>query len=308
MPEAQALIPPHVVMLAALPPPHRPFANIAPAQAIIAGALVQYTDELLSAAPLLRIISRTGIGLDNVDVPAATRRGVLVCHAPDGPTESTAEHAVAMMLALAKRLKEGDAMMAAGKFGPRSLLLGTEVRDKTVGILGLGRIGRRVAEICRLGLKMKVIAYDPAVTPEQAEELGVTLMDQESVMAGADFLSLHVPLLPATQQLINREHLARMKPGAYLINVARGGVVVEADLLEALESGHLAGAGLDVFDPEPPPEDAPLRRHPQVIVTPHIASSTLEGRRRLDRMAVEAVLDFFRGEKPQSVVNPEVLK
>ena len=304
VPEARSLVPPHVTLLPAALGEPRPYANAAPAQAAIALSQLRYDADFLAAAPKLRILSRAGIGLDNVDVPAASRRGVAVCNAPDGPTESTAEHAVALMLALAKRLKPGDANVAAGNFGPRSGLLGTELKGRTLGLLGLGRIGRRVAEICGLGLKMNVVASDPAVKPEQAREMGVTLTDQESVIARADVLSLHAPLLPQTRGMMNRERLGRMKKGSYLINVARGALVVEEDLLAAIDAGHLAGAGLDVFEPEPPAKGSRIRNHPSIIVTPHAASVTAEGRARTDVMAVEAVLAFFRGEPAPNLVNP----
>lgn len=308
VPRAAALLPKGAVVFRARLDGADPWAYVGPAQAVVALSQLPYGEKLLAAAPKLRIIARAGIGLDNVDVAAATKRGVAVCNVPDGPTESTAEHAVALMLALAKRLKPSDANMAEGKFGPRSELLGTELRDKTLGLLGLGRIGRRVAEICRLGLGMKVIAHDPVVTPAQAADLGVVLADAETVIASADVLSLHAPLVPATQGMIHAGRIARMKRGAYLINVARGPLVVEEDLLAALDRGHLAGAGLDVFEPEPPAPESRIRRHPKMIVTPHTASVTAEGRARTDVMAVEAVLAFFRGEKPANCVNPEVLK
>lgn len=281
----------------------------APYQASIASSLVKYNGALMDGLPNLRMIARTGIGVDNVDLDAATQRGIVVTNTPDGPTESTAEHTVAMLLALAKRLKFGNDNLAAGQWGPRvGYMIGTEVRGKTLGLVGLGRIGRRVAQICRLGLEMAVIGYDPYVTAEQAAQQGITMASLDEVIAQADFLSVHVPATPETQHLINRARLAQMKQGAYLLNMARGPLVDEDALVEAVDSGKLAGAGIDVFEPEPPPVTSRLRNHPNIIATPHIAGVTAEGRTRMEAMAVERVLAFFRGERPLDVVNHEVFR
>jgi D-3-phosphoglycerate dehydrogenase len=306
-PPVVALLPAAWTLCGAAPPPAAPWSNAAAADAMLASSLVRYTGALMDGCPRLRIIARTGIGVDNVDLAAATERGIVVTNTPDGPTESTAEHTVAMLLALAKRLPQGAANLAAGKWGPRSgPLLGVEVRGKTLGLVGLGRIGRRVAEICRLAFAMRVLACDPMVLPEQAAALGVELVELEQLLAEADFVSLHAPATPETWRLINAERLATMRPGSYLLNLARGTLVDEAALLAALESGHLAGAGLDVFDPEPPALDSGLRSHPNVIATPHMASVTFEGRERMERMAVDNLLAFARGEQPPNVVNPAV--
>jgi phosphoglycerate dehydrogenase-like enzyme len=197
--------------------------------------------------------------------------------------------------------------LAAGKFGPRSgPLLGMEVQGKTLGLVGLGRIGRRVAQICRNGLEMRVIAYDPYVTAEQAAAMGVELADLDQVISQSDFVSLHVPVTAETNRLMDTRRIAQMKQGAYLINCARGPLVDPAALLAAVDSGHLGGAGLDVFDPEPPEPGDPLRDHPLIVATPHSATVTTEGRVRIEQMAVERVLAFFRGERPADVVNPAV--
>lgn len=306
MPFLQALLPSTVVQI--LPDGQNPpYANALPAQAIFASSILRYDGALMDALPNLRLIARTGIGVDNVDLDAATARGIVVTNTPDGPTESTAEHTVAMLLACAKRLKQGNDNLIAGKWGPRSgPILGTEVQGKTLGLLGLGRIGRRVAHICGLGLGMKVIAYDPYVAQEQASALGVTLTDMDSVIRQADFLSLHMPATPETYRLINQERIATMKDGAYLLNMARGPLVDEAALLEAIDSGKLTAAGIDVYDPEPVPLDSRLRNHPMILATPHMASTTVEGLERMQRMAVERAVAFFSGERPQDVVNGEV--
>lgn len=304
--ETAAMLPAEVALL--LPVATAPvYGNAYPAQAIIASSLMRYTGEVMDACPQLKLIARTGIGVDNVDLNAATERGIVVTNTPDGPTESTAEHTVAMLLGLAKRLKQGNDNLADGRWGPRTgILMGDEVQGKTVGLVGLGRIGRRVAQICHLGLQMRVLGYDPFVTEEQAGALGIELVDLDRVIAEADFLSLHAPATTETHKLMNSERLARMKRGSYLLNLARGTLVDEEALLEALDSGHLMGAGLDVFDPEPPAASLRLRNHPNVIATPHMASVTLEGRRRMETMAVERLLCFFQGQRPADVVNQAV--
>ncbi len=307
LPPSREMLPPDIEVLQAPKDFVSPYAELAPVQAIVAGPRL-YDAAMMDAAPQLRIIARVGIGVDTVDILAATARGIVVCNTPDGPTDSTAEHTVAMLLALAKRLKEGDANMARGEWGPLSVLTGTEVRGKTLGIIGMGRIGRRVAEICRIGLRMNVLAYSRSLSEDQAAHLHVVAADLETVIASADFLSLHVPSTPETRHLLNRERIARMKRGAYLINMARGPLVDSAALLEAIDSGKLAGAGLDVFDPEPLPQESPLRGHPRIIVTPHTGSNTVEGRTRMEQAALERVLAFFRADHVPDVVNPEALQ
>jgi D-3-phosphoglycerate dehydrogenase / 2-oxoglutarate reductase len=281
-----------------------PFANAGPAQAILASSGLRYNRDVFTRLPDLRLVQRTGIGVDNVDLDDATACGIVVCNTPDGPTESTAEHTVAMLLALAKRLKQGNDNMAQGKFGPRGgNMLGDEVMGKTIGLVGLGRIGRRVAYICRNGFDMTVLACDPFVTAADAQAMGVTLADLDQVIAQADFLSLHAPVTPDTYRLMNRERIAAMKDGAYLLNLARGPLVDPDALLEAVDSGKLSGAGLDVFDPEPPEVNSRLRSHPMILATPHSSAVTVEGRHRIESMAVERLLAFFRGERPADVVN-----
>jgi D-3-phosphoglycerate dehydrogenase len=268
---------------------------------------VRYDAALFRQLPNLLMVQRTGIGVDNVNLEDATANGVVVGNTPDGPTESTAEHTVAMLLSLAKRLKQGNDNLAADKFGPRTgPLLGMEVQGKTLGLVGLGRIGRRVAQICGQGLGMKVLAYDPYVTAQQAAQMGVLLTDLDTVIRQSDIVSLHVPVTPATHRLMDAQRIAQMKRGAYLINCARGPLVDPVALVAAIDSGQLAGAGIDVFDPEPPVVGDTLRNHPMIIATPHSATATTEGRIRIEQMAVERVLAFFRGERHADVVNPVV--
>ena len=281
-------------------------AELPGADAVIISSLPRADAAFMDrAGPTLKVIARAGIGVDNVDIPAATERGILVVNTPDAPTESTAEHAVALLLALAKRVVAGD-MHLRGAEIPRAALKGTEVRGRILGIVGFGRIGRRVAEICGQGLKMQVLAYDPYVARERAAEMGVEMVDRlETLLARADFVTLHTALTPETRGLIGERELRLMKRGAYLINVSRGPVVDEAALIRVLEEGHLAGAALDVFDPEPPAPENPLLHMRNVVVTPHIGSFTDLGVKALSEGAVTQVLQVLRGERPPFLLNPE---
>ncbi|MCK6625076.1 MAG: hydroxyacid dehydrogenase [Anaerolineae bacterium] len=258
------------------------------------------------AGSSLKVIARHGIGVNNVDIPAATERGILVVNTPDAPTESTAEHTVALLLGLAKRVVAGD-MSMRGTDIPRAQLMGTEVRGRVLGVIGCGRIGRRVGEICALGLKMRVLAYDPYCTDwTSITSLGIEPVDSlNTLLVQADFVSLHASLTPQTRQLMGERELRLMKPGAYLINASRGPLVNEAALAQVLAEGHLAGAALDVFDPEPPLPTNPLLQMTNVVVTPHISSYTDLGYRAMGMGAVEQVLQVLRGEYPPNLLNPE---
>ena len=258
------------------------------------------------AGDSLKVIARHGIGVDNVDLAAATARGILVVNTPDAPTESTAEHAVALLLALAKQVVAGDRNLRGTATIPHNRLQGTEVRGRTLGVVGFGRIGRRVAEICGQGLQMRVVAFDPYITRSQAEAMGVAVADSlEALLDQADFITLHPAFTPETRHLIGAPELQRMRSTAFLVNVSRGPVVDEIALIEALEAGQLAGAAMDVFDPEPPSPDNPLFSLPNVVATPHISSFTDLGRQAMSQGAVEQVLQVLRGERPPSLVNPE---
>ena len=255
----------------------------------------------------LEVIGRHGAGLDTVDIAAASQRGIPLVFTPYGPTESTAEHALMLMLAAARRLSQLDHAVRAGNFHIRDQVVGLEVEGKTLGVVGFGRIGRRLAEMCRDALHMPVYVYDPYVPPEEVAEWGATLVKDVGELAGlADFISIHTPLSDDTHHLINREVIRAMKPGTILVNASRGAVVDEAALIEALQEGHLGGAGLDVYDPEPPAPDNPLFQLDQVVLTPHLASFTEEGRRRMGLTVAEEVLRVLRGETPQYLANPEV--
>jgi phosphoglycerate dehydrogenase-like enzyme len=240
---------------------------------------------------------------------AASERGIPVVFTPYGPTESTAEHALLLILATARRLSQLDRAVRSGDFHIRDQpqAMGHEVKGKTLGVVGFGRIGQRLAEMCRDALHMSVYVFDPYLDPEAVSEWGATyLEDLIELSSKVDILSIHTPLTPETDHLINRDVIRSMKPGAILINAARGAVVDEAALIKALQDGHLGGAGLDVYDPEPPAPNSPLLQLDQVVLTPHVASFTDEGRRRMGLTVVEDILRVLRGELPQYLANPKV--
>ncbi len=279
--------------------------------AIIINALSYITGEALDRiGPRLKVIGRTGIGVDRVDLAAASARGILVVNTPDGPTESTAEHAIALLLSLTKGVAVSDRLTHTGQgFTPQvQLPQGLEALGATLGLIGLGRIGTRVAAIARI-LGMQVLAFDPFVTPERARLLEVELMpDLPDLLRKAQVVSIHCPAIPETFHLINRETLALMQTGAFFINVSRGMLVDEAALLEALDSGHLAGAALDVYNPEPPAPDNPLLTHPKTICTSHIGSYTRASNLRMQEMICREVAAALQGQRPPNLVNKEVWK
>lgn len=287
--------------------PDDPTASLKDAQGAIASAKVRYNESLFRQFPSLRVVSRTGIGVDNVNLPDATKCGVVVCNTPDAPTVATAEHAVALLLAVAKDLRRTLRETLAGVRkdyfnGSTSV----ELQGKRLGLVGFGRIGRHVARIMQ-GFGMEVVAHDPFLTPMQAEPLGVRLIaNLDELLASSDVVSLHVPLSDETRHLINAERLSRMKQGAILVNAARGGLVDEGALHKALVSGHLKGAALDVFEVEPPPADHPLLQLEQVYGTPHVAGVNTSSRERVWKGAIENALQVLRNERPVHVVNPEV--
>jgi D-3-phosphoglycerate dehydrogenase len=266
-------------------------------KAIIAGydglairSATKVTADLLAVADRLKVIGRAGIGVDNVDVAAATARGIVVMNTPFGNSITTAEHAIAMMLALARQIPQANASTHAGKW-EKSRFMGVELAGKTLGIIGCGNIGSIVADRAQ-GLKMKVIACDPYLSPERAQDLGVEKVGLDELYARADFISLHVPATEATRGMINADALAKMKPGVRLINCARGNLVVEADLKAALDAGHVAGAALDVFATEPAKENI-LFGHPSVVATPHLGASTVEAQEKVALQVAEQMADFL---------------
>jgi len=284
------------------------YAEAAKADAIIVEGATFVTGEVMDRiGPRLRIIARTGIGVDRIDLDAATQRGILVLNTPDGPTESTAEHAIALLLNLCKNVMTGDRMLRSGR-SPALVELtpGFEVSGAVLGLVGLGRIGSRVAAIARV-LGMTVIAFDPFIAPERAAALGVELVPSlAALLPRAQIVSLHSPATPETHRIINAATLSLMPRGSYLINVARGALIDEAALLDALRSGHLAGAALDVYDPEPPASTNPLFALPNTICTPHIASYTAASVLRMQVMCCQQIAMALRGERPGNLVNGDV--
>jgi len=248
------------------------------------------TKEVLDAATNLKVVGRAGIGVDNVDIPYASSKGVVVMNTPFGNSITTAEHAIALMFALARQLPEADVSTQSGKW-EKNRFMGVELTSKTLGLIGAGNIGSIVADRA-LGLKMKVVAYDPFLTPERAIEMGVEKVTLDELLARADFITLHTPLTEQTRNILSRENLAKTKPGVRIINCARGGLVDEAALKEGLDSGHIGGAALDVFVQEPAKE-SPLFGTPNFISTPHLGASTSEAQVNVAIQVAEQLADYL---------------
>jgi D-3-phosphoglycerate dehydrogenase / 2-oxoglutarate reductase len=283
--------------------PNAPIEELATCDAALdPGA--RWNADRMDRAPRLKVISRIGVGYDNIDVKAATQRGIIVCYTPDGPTLSTAEHAVALIFAAAKTVAYADREVRAHRWHSNFFgLKGMELRGRMLGLVGLGRIATHVAQIMQ-AVGMQVIAFDPNVSKQRADELKVQKLDSlESLLARADVVSLHAPSTPETRHLINAATLSAMKRGAILINTARGALVDEHALADALRSGQLFAAGLDVFVQEPVMPDNPLLQLENVVLTDHIASHTWAGHHRLYEMAVNHLLQALRGEKPTCPLN-----
>jgi phosphoglycerate dehydrogenase-like enzyme len=274
------------------------------ADAAVVGFRRSYDAAAFATAPRLRVIARTGIGYDNVDVAAASAAGICVVNTPEAPTESTAEFAVGLMFAVARRIATADHNSKAGRWIADATVLGFDLTGRTLGLVGFGRIARRVAEMAR-GIRMTVCAHDPYVSATAIAEAGATPCPSLAELLGrAQVLSLHAPLGPATRGLIGAAQLALLPRGAVLINTARGPLLDDAAVLAALESGRLSGAGIDVWDTEPAAPDHPLLHHPRVVATPHIAAYTDEGRRRSHVAVAEYVLATLRDEVPATLLDP----
>ena len=268
--------------------------------ALIVRSETKVTGQVIAAGKKLQVIARAGVGVDNIDLEAATGGGIAVVNAPAGNTIAAAEHTMALILATARNVPQAHDSLKQGRW-ERSTFMGIEVRNKTLGIIGLGRVGSEVARRAR-SFSMRPIAFDPFVSPEYAQMAGVELMDMNELLSQCDFLTLHTAYTYDTHHLIGSEKLALMKPTAYIVNVARGELVDEDAVLEALEGGRLAGAALDVFSTEPPTNTA-LVDHPKVIVTPHLGASTREAQREVALEASEQVLAVLRGEPVRNMVN-----
>ena len=267
---------------------------------LVVRSATQVTAGVLAAAKRLKVVGRAGIGIDNIDLTAATARGVVVMNTPYGNSITTAEHTIALMLALARGLPAADRSTRAGKW-EKSRFMGVEVSGKVLGLVGCGNVGAIVANRAQ-GLGMRVIVHDPYVAPARAAELGVEKVALDTLLARADFISLHTPLTDQTRAMIDADAIARAKPGVRIINCARGGLVVEEDLAAAIESGRVAGAALDVFDEEPKTE-SPLFRLDQVIVTPHLGAATAEAQENVARQIAEQMSDFLTAGAVTNALN-----
>jgi D-3-phosphoglycerate dehydrogenase / 2-oxoglutarate reductase len=258
------------------------------------------TEKLLEKATRLKVIGRAGIGVDNVDIPAASKKGVIVMNTPFGNSITTAEHAIAMMFAVARQIPEANASTHAGKW-EKSKFMGVELFNKTLGVIGAGNIGGIVCDRA-VGLHMKVIAYDPFLSEDRAKQLGVHKVELEDLLHRADFITLHVPLTDKTRNILSRENLAKTKKGVRIINCARGGLIDEAALLDALNSGQVAGAALDVFEVEPATE-SPLFNHPNVVCTPHLGAATTEAQENVALQVAEQMSDYLLTGAVQNALN-----
>ena len=268
--------------------------------ALVIRSATKVTEDLLASARRLKVVGRAGIGLDNVDIPAATKRGVVVMNTPSGNVVTTAEHAIAMMLSLTRNIPEGTMSLKEGRW-EKKRLQGREVFNKTIGIIGFGKIGSIVADRAR-GLKMQVIVYDPFVTPEQIEKSGFTSVNLEELYARSDYITVHVPKLKDTIGLLDKHAFAYMKDGVMIINCARGGILNESDLKDAILSGKVAGAALDVFEQEPPSETA-LIGLDRIVCTPHLGASTKEAQTKVARTIAEQIIDYLKHGTIVNAVN-----
>jgi D-3-phosphoglycerate dehydrogenase len=282
-------------------PRERLLEELKEADALLVRSATKVDRALMEAAPRLTVVGRAGVGVDNVDVPAATARGILVINAPTANVTSAVEHTFALLLALLRRVPAAAASMGAGKW-EKSKFIGTELAGKMVGIVGLGQVGSRVATRAR-AFEAKVQGYDPFLPPERAKELGVPLLSLPDLLASSDIVTIHATAGEKGKPILGREEFAQMRPGTILVNVARGKLVDREALLAALQSGRLAGAALDVFDPEPPDAHDPLLKLGNVVTTPHLGASTVEAQERVSLQTVEAVADALAGATYVPAVN-----
>ncbi len=278
---------------------------LADGEGLVVRSETKVTAELMDAAGRLRVIGRAGVGVDNIDVAAATARGIVVMNAPDGNTITTAEHTMALLVALARNVPQADNSVKAGKW-ERKRFIGVELQGKTLGIIGLGRIGRAVTARAR-SFGMKIVAHDPFIAPEQARDLEIELASLDEVFARADFLTVHTPLTSETRNIIGPDAFAKMKRGVRILNCARGGLLDEKALDDAIESGIVAGAAIDVFEQEPPPPDHPLFARKEVITTPHLGASTTEAQEGVAFTVAEQMRDYLLTGALRGAVNVPAL-
>lgn len=280
-------------------------AAVAHCEGLVVRSETKVGADLMDAAKSLRVIGRAGVGVDNIDVAAATARGIVVMNAPDGNTITTAEHTMALLVALARNVPQANSSVKSSKW-ERKKFIGAELQGKTLGIVGLGRIGRAVAARAR-AFGMKIVAHDPFIATEQAREVEIETAPLDEVFARADFLTVHTPLTGETRGIVGTEAFARMKTGARVINCARGGLIDESALYEAIKSGKIAGAALDVFEQEPPPADHPLLSLDEVIVTPHLGASTTEAQEGVAFTVAEQMRDYLLTGALRGAVNVPAL-
>jgi D-3-phosphoglycerate dehydrogenase len=274
-------------------------------EALAVRSETKVTAEVFKAGSNLVVVGRAGVGVDNIDVDAATKRGIVVVNAPAAITIATAEHTLGMMLALARHIPRAHASLTAGKW-ERSKFVGVELRGKTLGVAGLGRIGAEVARRAR-AFDMRVIAYDPFVLPERFQAMGVMLVTLEELLRESDFITLHLPLTAQNHHFLDDEQFVQMKPGVRVLNVARGELISESALLRALDSGRVGGAAIDVFEQEPPEPQSPLLQHPNVVVTPHLGASAAEAQERLSVDVAEQIITALKGEPVAYAVNAPLI-
>ena len=275
------------------------------AEALVVRSAVEVTAEVIAKAPKLRVIGRAGVGVDNVDLDAATAAGVLVMNTPGGNAASVAEHALALMLSMARHIAEANASTRSGKWEKKKFL-GNELRGKTLGIVGLGSIGREVVKRAR-AFEMRILAHDPYVTPQIAEDLGGSLVPLDALYGASDYITLHVSLTPETEHMLSRDAFSKMKDGVRIVNCARGELIDEEALREAVESGKVAGAALDVFETEPPPAGYPLFALDGVLATPHIGGATEEAQEIVGVRIAEHIVEYLKNGVAINAVNMPAL-
>jgi glyoxylate reductase len=293
------------------PPPKKVIVDkVATVDALVSLLSDKIDPEVFNAAPKLKIVSQLAVGFDNIDIAEATRRGIYVTNTPEVLTDTTADFAWALLMAIARRVAEADKYVRTGKWKVSwhpAMLSGRDIYGATIGIIGAGRIGYAVAKRAK-GFDMRVLFYDVIPRPEMEKDLRAKKVDLDTLLKESDFVSVHVPLMKETHHLVNAQKLSLMKKTAYLINNSRGPVVDEKALYEALRKGQIAGAGLDVFEQEPTPVDNPLLKLDNVVVAPHISSASLETRAKMSEMVAENLVAFFEGKRPPNLVNSDVIK